>query len=195
MSTAGTQHSPQILEPLDDCQITWGSWQDEKGAESALDAILEEHASLWTVYREVPGRLIQPTEAQVDRSVRIDRVLTPKAELIKLGWDHGAIGIECKRSGEKIGPAIAQAIDYSRSAFCLPSTGVRVFLNMVFIWPMSAQHGALASILYQQRVGSAYSRNSTKLRLKSGEAGILRIGRDGVIEIGNGSTQRKVGCR
>lgn len=193
--TPGIQRSPQTLEPSDDCQTTLGSWQDEKAAESALDAILGEHANLWNVESEVWGRLIQPSVGQADQAVRIDRVLTPKADLINLGWKHGAIGIECKRSGEKIGPAIAQAADYSRSLFELQKNHVRVWLNMVFIWPMSAQHGALASILYQQRIGSAYSHNWTKLRLKVGEHGVLRIGRDGVVEVGGAPTQRKVGSR
>ena len=55
--------------------------------------------------------IVQPRPGQVQRTVRIDRVLLPKLKLVTAGWTHGAIGIEAKRSGEKIGQPLAQMAD------------------------------------------------------------------------------------
>ena len=175
-------------------EITLGHWDTEIESCAALDDVLHE-VGLWRIYSEVPGTLLQPRPAQTDVNVRIDRILTPRPELIKLGWPHGNIGIEAKRSGTKIGPPIAQAMDYLRSAWRLPGYNVRILLDWVFIWPMQRQGGTIASILAQQRIGSACSDRWTLLHLKSGEQNIIRVERDGTIDIGAGANGRKVGSR
>lgn len=191
------QQLPQPLEPSEGQQTTLGNWKTELEAEAALDAILAEHSNLWHVQRQVEGQLIQPSESQESKNyLCIDRIVIPKADLLNLGWSHGLIGIECKRSGVKIGEAIAQSADYSRSVFCLERNFFRVWLHMVFIWPMAAQHNALASVLYQQRIGSAFFGERIKLRLKLGEAFVLTIRQNGTIEIGAYcSNHRKAGSR
>ena len=168
---------------------TIGDWHTEEDSCVALDAILGE-LGLWRVYREVGGLLIQPRGVQNQLSVRIDRVLIPTARLLGMGWRHGAIGIEVKRSGEKIGPPIAQAMDYLRSVWQLPS--VKVMLDWVFIWPMCPQSGTVESILAQQRIGSACATKWNKLLLSCGN-NILRVSWDGTVEIGAGTNGRKVG--
>lgn len=182
------------LEEINASDITLGDWQTEPESLSALDAILSEHSNLWTIRHEVCGELIHPAYGQQEKSLRIDRVLLPKKAFTDSGWRHGAIGFECKKSGEKIGPPIAQSADYARSLFKL-ETGLKIWLDMVFVWPMAPQHGPLASALYQQRVGSAYSYKWAKLKLKLGEVGVLHVDPDGSIGFGNSPTARRIGSR
>lgn len=176
-------------------QFTTGDWATEAASAAAFDrAILQ--AGLWTRYAEVRGTLTQPRTGQVDKAVRIDRILTPTTRLLDLGWSHGAIGVEIKRSGEKIGPPIAQAMDYTRAVFTLQDHGsIKIALDWVFVWPMAKQGGTVASILSQQRVGSAHSDDWTVLQLKAGESNVISISHDGEISIGSGANGRKVGSR
>ena len=188
--------SSELTEHIERRQLenyTSGSYLTEIDAAAALDAVLAECA-LWSVYREVCGSLCQPRPTQDDKGVRIDRVLVPNQRLISLGWNHGVIGIEIKRSGIKIGPPIAQAMDYSRSVWLL-NGGIRVWLDWVFIWPLPAQHEAVASILAQNRIGSASSDQWSLLQLKSGEQNLIRISPSGDIRIGAGASGRKAGSR
>lgn len=172
---------------------TIGDWSTEEESAAALD--LAVGTSLWNVYREVPGILSQPRPSQGTRNVRIDRILVPAQRLILAGWNHGVIGIEIKRSHAKIGPPIAQAMDYSRTVWTLPSAGIKVWLDWVFVWPMDKQIGPTASILAQNRIGSASCDPWTKLHLKSGESNIIRVRRDGSFDIGDALNGCKVGSR
>lgn len=174
-------------------EVTVGQWATEADSASALDAILDQ-LGLWTVHKEVEGKLMQPRAGQANQDVRIDRVLVPRKNLIDCGWRHGIIGIEVKRSGVKVGPPIAQALDYGRSAWRLPA-GFTVWLDFVFIWPMGGYHGTLASILEQNRIGSAYSTDWDRLYLRSGQANVISVRRNGEIRIGAAQGGRKVGSR
>lgn len=154
---------------------TLPGWATETASAAAFDTAIGD--DYWTIYREVTGILTQPRPHQIDKTVRIDRVLTPRPALIQAGWTHGVIGVEIKRSREKIGPAIAQAIDYSRSVWTLHNAGnSRVWLDWVFIWPMPKQGGALASVLAQNRIGTATPSYGGGVHLKSGEAAIAYVG-------------------
>lgn len=172
---------------------TIGSWASEADSAAALDRMLET-LDLWHVHKEVPGVLTHPRPRQIDRTVRIDRILIPNTRLCALGWTHGAIGIEIKRSGMKIGHPIAQAMDYGRSVWSLPA-GIKVWLDFVFIWPMPPQHGPVASILAQNRIGSAYTDQWNPFRLRAGQETLMEIRSDGAIAIGHVSAGRKVGSR
>ena len=184
-----------LLETLDNSQNgeTIGSWLTETDSATALDRALRV-TDLWKIYREVRGTLIQPRAGQIDRGVRIDRVLVPNRKLIDLGWIRGIIGIEIKKSGIKIGPPIAQAIDYGRSIWTLPN-GFNVWLDMVFVWPMGPQHGNIASILTQNCIGSAYPSDWTPLHLKAGEVNILRVHNDHTVDLGTMVAGKRVGSR
>lgn len=149
---------------------------------------------LFKLHREVCGTLLQPRPGQVDKGMRIDRVLVPTDRLLEEGWQHGIVGVEVKRNSTKMGPAIAQAMDYARSVWTLPHN-YQVVLSWVFIWPMSSDvFGPIASILAQNRVGSATSDHWTPLQLKSG-SNVLRVLRDGRLLIGNGTNGHRAGSR
>lgn len=169
-------------------------YETESASAAALDSALAL-VDLFNVYPEVPGTLIQPRPGQVDKSVRIDRILVPNQRLLDLGWRHGIIGIEVKRSGIKIGPPVAQAMDYTRASWTLPGSRFQVILSWVFLWPEDKQHGPLASILAQNRVGTASGNQWTALQLNSGEHNLLRVSTDGTVRIGTGANGTKVGSR
>lgn len=174
---------------------TMGHWATEVESAAALDRRLAAHG-LWTVYREVAGVLLQPRSLQIDKGVRIDRVLIPNERLAAAGWRHGAIGIEIKRSGEQLGPPLAQAMDYTRAAWTLKEArGLSVLLGAVFLWPMPKQYGPLASVMVHNRIGSASFSSWTSLHLQLGEEAILRIDHAGVFELGSINSGRKVGSR
>ena len=178
----------------EDC--TFGSYLTEAESAAALDSILLQ-CGLWSVYREVRGTLCQPRPAQDGKGLRIDRILVPNRRLRDLGWKHGVIGIEIKKSGAKIGPPIAQAMDYSRTIWTLDQLGgTRIWLDWVFIWPMPKQSGTIASILTQNRIGSASADNWTLLQLKCGEHNLIKIERNGTISAGSAAANgQKAGSR
>lgn len=178
--------------------VTFGDWLTERESAAAFDAVVD--TDLFDVHREVPGRLVQPRPDQVDKGLRIDRLLVPTGKLVDAGWQHGAVGVEIKRSGISIGPPIAQAMDYSRAVWDVDFGGIQVWLGYVFIWPMPKQSGVTASILAQHRIGSATSSahaypSAPRLQFKSGETPILRVYADGSVDVGEGRAGRRTGTR
>lgn len=173
--------------------VTTGDWPTEADSASAFDGLIAS-CDLFRSYHEVAGVLTQPRAGQVDKTVRIDRVLIPNERLVNLGWQYGAIGIEIKRSGVRFGPAIAQALDYVRSTWRV--RGIWIQLDAVFVWPMAKQYGPLASVMSHNRVGSATSSGWSKLLLKIGEEPVLYVSSyDGKITLGARPAGRKVGSR
>jgi len=160
----------------------------------ALDDIIER-TGYFMIYREVRGFYLQPKLDQEPKKPRIDRVLVPAPSLIQRGWRHGPIGIEGKRSGVKIGPPIAQLLDYSRAAWLVePSKGLWVMLPWLFLWPVEKTGGPIASILAQHRVGTAEPTWNGGLKLASGEQVLVRFD-DTDLRIGAGANGRKAGAR
>jgi hypothetical protein len=153
-----------------DTWFTTGSWTTEAASASAFDQLVDGLA-LFRIYREVSGTLCQPRPGQVDRSLRIDRILVPTAALITQGWAHGAVGVELKRSGVNIGPPLAQAMDYVRGTWSV--AGVWLQLGAVFLWPIHKQSGPLASVMAHQRIGSVSHGRSDTIKFSFGEEVIL----------------------
>jgi hypothetical protein len=174
---------------------TSGHYAAESLAAADLDAALERCGHLWRVYGEVPGDLLQPRPGQQVHGLKIDRLLYPRPALIAQGWDYGAVGIEIKRSGIKAGPCVAQAMDYTRALFRIPG-GVQVVPSFVFVGPMLDQSGLEASMMAQQRVGTANWTGYYALKLKCGAVNLVGVERDGTPRLGAaGLTGRKVGAR
>lgn len=155
-----------------DSWSTTGSWDTESASASAFDHLIEA-TGMFRVYREVSGTLIQPRAGQVNRGLRIDRILAPAPALVLQGWAHGAIGVELKRSGVKIGPPLAQAMDYVRGTWEV--AGVWLQLSAVFLWPMRKQSGPLASLMAHQRIGSVSQSGPDQLKFSLGEEVIFAM--------------------
>lgn len=172
--------------------------QHPPGTEAANAALLDSTVTasgLFNSYEEVPGTLIQPRPGQRDKGMRIDRLLVPSDKLISLGWTHGIVGVEIKRSDTKLGPPVAQAMDYSRSAFTLPGGGFQVMPSWVFLYPFAKEHGPLASVMAQHRIGTATTDQWTMLVLNCGGANVLRVSWSGEVRLGVSSMGLKAGSR
>lgn len=81
----------------------------------------------------------------------------PSRALQGAGWLHGPIGVEIKRSGIKVGPPIAQCIDYLRATFCPDEKampGFHLRLGMVFLFPCANVMHGLGSVMAQHRIGN-----------------------------------------
>lgn len=163
-----------MTQPVALSQLASDHWGTERDSAAEIDRLLTRWSAYFAVYREVQGRLLQPRVLQGRIDVRIDRVLVPKQPAVDGGWAHGAVGIELKRSDVPLGPAIAQAIDYSRSAWRI--RGVWLLLDAVFLWPVEKQMGPLASLMVDNRVGSLDWHRGNGLRFALGEEVILRLG-------------------
>lgn len=145
-------------------KFTSGDFVDEDAAWTAFDDLVER-SRLFHVYKEVEGEYIQPRPETESKGARIDRILVPLPRIIERGWKKGgAIGVEGKRSGKKIGTLVAQAIDYSRCGFRLELPNhngliALVMLRWVFVYPVDAIGGDLASLMAQNRIGTCSIRN------------------------------------
>ena len=158
-------------------ETTYGDYETEALACEHLDDILGKLTS-FRVYKEVPGELMHPRYGTEDRKVRIDRLMVPVPSMAKLGWCYGCIGIECKRSGKKVGRPISQILDYTRAIWQLTDTGVNVYCRYIFLWPMYKTSGPLASIMAQNNIGTACIDGSGdwhRLALQLGESNLLQF--------------------
>lgn len=131
---------------------TIGDHDLEADCWSEFDATMETLKEFFVVYREVTGWYIHPRPHCKPKQPRIDRVIAPREPLRAFGWDLGPVGVECKRSHEKVGPALSQAMDYQRACFPLKGS-LTVCLEWVFIWPMENPKGDIESIMAHQRIG------------------------------------------
>jgi hypothetical protein len=120
--------------------------------------------------------------------------LIPDNAIRQAGW-RGAIGIEAKRSGEKLGPIIAQAADYQRAVWSMPF-GIDIMLRRVFLWPASETFGAIASFMSQNRIGCLLpSRCDTPLTFWTPTGTAISFDRAWQPHVGNITTGRRAGSR
>lgn len=138
---------------------TVGNHSVETDCWSEFDAVMATLDVYFKVMKEVTGWYLQPRSHCQPKQPRIDRILLPREPLRAQGWDLGPVGVECKRSGEKLGPVISQAIDYQRAVFPIHG-GMTVNLEWTFIWPSGVVAGDLGSIMAQQRIGHMQPRGN-----------------------------------
>jgi hypothetical protein len=166
--------------------FTQGEWETESEACAALDTLIQS-TGLFQIFREVRGHYMAPRLDTKDRAPRLDRVLFPSPQLIERGWTLGPVGVECKRSGEKLGRPIAQMLDYGRAIWNM-GDGMWVGLRFMFLWPLDKQHGDIASVMTQNRLGGI----STDGKFHNGEIVLAQI-RHGEIEVRDYAQQLKHG--
>ena len=133
--------------------LTGGEFETEALAWEHFDRMVEK-TEAFRMHKEVCGEYLQPRFDTEDKSARIDRLLIPLAGAVKAGWVHGAIGVEGKRSGMKVGKLISQAMDYTRCVWELKSPpGMLVMVRWVFVFPVENPKGDLESLMAQNRIG------------------------------------------
>jgi len=149
--------------------VTGGNFTNERQGTLRLLELLRP-TKAFHIYHEVSGTILQPRPGTTQLGVRCDLLLTPTKHLLDHGYHSGAICIECKANGKKIGPAICQAMDYARSAFSLPSSNIRVVPSYCFVWHMGALYDGMGSITCQHNVGSLCEhRGSLRFLLPGGQ--------------------------
>lgn len=170
---------------MDQSVFTEGGFNDEVLAMESLDLWLES-AKAFRVHREVRGQYIQPRCYTEEKGGRIDRLLIPLRPLVAAGWREGAIGIEGKKSGHKIGKVVTQAIDYSRCIFELDADtgppGMLLMLKWIFIYPLADPGFDLGSIMAQNRIGCVRIESHRLVFACAATNGIV-IHQDGRIEV------------
>ena len=135
-----------------DCKA-FGTWQTEDAAAAEFDARIARSGLFERTYQEVEGQYLARRPGRESKDARIDRVLVPGKRLRDAGWTM-TIGVEIKRSGADIGPAISQAIDYTYCAWHVRGVDVWLYCERIFLWPFRPQHGSLASVMVQNGIGT-----------------------------------------
>ena len=161
--------------------LTTGEFTTEELALNAFDEFMNLVPLAFRNYKEVEGIYIHPRVSTEDKTARIDRLLIPIAGAVEAGWIYGAIGVEAKKSETKAGPLVTQALDYTRCAFELPTPkGVLVVPKWIFIYPLEVQGNEIASVMANNRIGSAWV-SRDELVFASNHTQGLRITRQGKI--------------
>ena len=132
--------------------LTTGNYPDEPAAVAALLAALGDR--WFKPYREVVGSYLYTRPLTEECQPRADLLLRPLAAAVDAGWSHGVIGVECKRSGVKLGPLVAQVLDYQGAVF-YPDGGTGVVPTYWALWPAGRITGPMDSILVQRRILTA----------------------------------------
>lgn len=187
-------HAPSLPEFFS------GRFGTEEEALESFDHIVMGWGA-FTMYKEVRGRYIAIRPGRDIKTPRIDRILVPT----ELGKSQGctfSIGVEAKKSGEKLGPAVCQALDYTWAEFEI-SDGVYLRPDWLGLWPIQKQGGPIASVLAQNRILTIspeprYGGTGIDLKFNTGGgANLLRMSNRGVETRPDlaGSIGRKTGSR
>ena len=175
---------------------TSGEYQTEDDSCARFDAVIESHPDLFQAIKEVKGWYAQPQFNTEVKDARIDRVLIPQPRLVKAGWVLGPIGVEIKRSNIKAGPAISQALDYSRCVFKIDRGSMpRIVLEWVFIWPIEKAYCDIGSIMTQNRIGCAFATHSGRLTFRTDSINLIVVNPDGTVSVTLPRCGRKRGSR
>ena len=136
------------------------------------------------------------TESGDMKRYRFDVLLLPGKELFEVyGWKLGAIALELKKSGVKVGPAYSQALDYVNSATVdLERGGVCVVPSYGLVFNAPFVGGPLASIQTQNRIGAFKKFPSGLWQFRSGQTDICTFNAE-FFDIGHQNAGKKSGSR
>jgi hypothetical protein len=172
---------------------TCGPWPTEQEAEDWLAAFLDG-TGLFHVLRQVRGVPLQRHHFQRTQGVRADLLLLPSVKFTEAGWKDGAIVVEVKKPGAKIGPGISQLLDYMRTAWCIDG-GIAIVPSFGFLFAARKQIGPFASLMAHQHIGTASLEDDDRLDLCCGHSGVLRLSGDGDVIVKPTEFGRKMGAR
>jgi len=153
-----------------------------------------ERTECFRILREVTGHYVHPRPHTPSETARIDRILIPNARAVQLGLND-VIGVELKASKVKLGPVAAQATDYTRCAFeDRELTGLVYMPRWVFVCPYKNPGGPVASMMTQNRIGTA-GKEGWSLKFCCGTKWAIKIAHDGEIEFRKVTDGNRSGSR
>lgn len=170
-------------------------FDSEEASQSAFAEYVDRlMPGCFRMYREVEGYYMSSRPGCDKRGARIDFILQPLKPARDAGWT-ATIGVECKKSGMKIGKALCQCIDYTYSIFRAGST--YLYPEFIFMWPLAQQYGDMESVMLQNRIGTIEPRNGENIAFKLGATYAMSSGPDGFSAIRSDEikTGRKTGSR
>ena len=170
---------------------SFGEWKTEEESAAEFDQRIEQCGLFERVFKEVTGYYMAHRPNRQGKDARIDRVLLPGKRLRDAGWSK-VVGVEIKRSGEKIGKPLAQAIDYTYCAWNV--SHYWMMCEYVFLWPFPKQYRSLESVMLHNSVGVIYESKRDSLIFQL-ERIVIRASRDGGIDVAPSAVGTKVGSR
>jgi hypothetical protein len=172
----------QLAENRMEQNETCGQFDTEKQAEDWLCGFLESTKS-FKLYRQLDGFPVFRHHMQQMQNIRCDILALPINDQITTG----AIVIEVKRSGEKIGPGLSQLQDYLRSVFPVKNA-ICVAPTIGFLFPCPKQHRAAASWMQHQHLGTVFQADiSGNLMFFTGEERLIEFNNDGSLRFSRAS--------
>lgn len=169
----------------------YGSFASEIDAGDAFDRAVAASNLFERNFKQVRGYYLAHRPNRQNKDAIIDRVLLPGEQLKSRGWTS-AIGVELKRSGEHLGPALCQAIDYTYCAFNVGPHWLN--LTHIFLYPLLPQRGAVRSVMVQNCVGALYDRRNSPLIFEL-ERQVIRLDDDGTLSVHSSVAGTKKGSR
>lgn len=163
----------------------------EAEIENRLVVFLEA-SGLFRVFAQVVGRALWAPCPAAGR-VRADVVVVASRRGLAAGWRAGPIVFEVKRPDRAAGPGLCQVMDYLECAFRLPN-GVEVLPSFGFLFPAPKMQGPLASVLAQNRAGTARI-DGGGLSCWCGEQRVVTVGQEGMLDVGVTSVGVNFGAR
>jgi len=135
---------------------------NEPQAKKYLEEIIPRE--YFNIYKECKGdiQFIKPIKqlyikwkkTKIPEYLKIDYILEPTEKLIDAGWELGCIGVEVKRTNERMyGKILSQIFDYQNCFFKLPGNKNKIPLSMIFLFPYERFYGLMASIMLQEGIG------------------------------------------
>jgi hypothetical protein len=179
------------IEAAEDRERFFGPWTDEVEACAEFDRRIAESGLFERSFPEVRGYYLAHRPNREDKDARIDRVLLPGPKLKDAGWTS-AIGIEIKASGERLGRALVQAIDYTYCAFTVGPHWLH--LQHIFLWPLRPQHGAVQSVMVQNCIGTVSDARHSPL-IFTLERQVIRLNDDSSLHVAGSVAGTKKGSR
>jgi hypothetical protein len=166
-----------ITNKVSDDNVTCDTFTTEEAAEEWIHEFLIS-TKRFSVYPQTMGVPIFRHHNQDWKDVRCDLLAIP---LGASGVDVGVLVVEVKRSGIKIGPGISQIMDYLHSVFQVRNS-IGVIPTIGFLFPCNKQHGAVASWMQHQHIGTANRNWKNGLVFFVGEQRVLEFDSSGNLE-------------
>jgi hypothetical protein len=152
-------------------------------------------SGLFTIHHEVKGFLEYRHHWKNDGDVRIDRILSPAKGLWAKWWDMGFVGVEIKRSGKKIGPPLAQAMDYLDSVWFITPAKLAINISHAFLFPCGELFNTAGSFCAQHHLGQV-DLTRYKIHFRSGQHTIFYYNiTTGKVTCNGNRNGKKVGSR